>query len=271
LGETAVVLGRLFPRQEDSVNQRALSELSRSLPRTVALPGPALPAPSSVYASLLKQLIVLDDLQSPPDIGPYAWAPIQTERNRPGNTLADWLALPWGGPDVVILPGFHTAAEKALARPGRGLPGSEVFLSVCGLMACGTRTILLSRWRTGGQSSFDLIREFAQELPHATPSEAWQRAVLVVASKPLDLKAEPRIKHGPTDPAPRGNHPFIWAGYMLVDPGTGAKVPEPKPPATNAQPTAPAANPAGAAPPAPQPAQAAPAIPEPPQDDKVTR
>ena len=31
-------------------------------------------------------------------------------------SLADWLLLPWGGPDVVVLPGFHTAAEDALKR-----------------------------------------------------------------------------------------------------------------------------------------------------------
>ena len=50
-----------------------------------------------------------------------------------------------------------------------GLPGNEVFLSVCGLMANGARTMLLSRWRTGGQTSFDLVREFIQELADTAP------------------------------------------------------------------------------------------------------
>ena len=59
-------------------------------------------------------------------------------------------------------------------------------------MSTGTRTILLSRWRSGGQTSLDLVREFTQELPHTTPADAWQRAVQVVSNSPLNLEAEPR-------------------------------------------------------------------------------
>ena len=106
-----------------------------------------------------------------------------------------------------------------MKKSARGVPGDEIFLSVCGLMSCGTRTILLSRWRTGGQSSFDLVREFAQELPHTTPADAWQRAVLLETSTLLNLEAEPRVKHAPADENPKAEHPFFWAGYMLIDSG----------------------------------------------------
>jgi CHAT domain-containing protein len=99
-------------------------------------------------------------------------------------------------------------------------------LSVLGLMSNGAKTILLSRWRTGGQSSYDIVREFAQELPHATPADAWQRAVLVTADSRLNLEAEPRIKKATVDDPPRGNHPFFWAGYMLVDRGQKPEVVE---------------------------------------------
>ena len=107
---------------------------------------------------------------------------------RRGALLSDWLQLPWGGPDVVILPGYHTAAEDAMKRVGRNLSGNDVFLSVCGLMANGARTVLLSRWRSGGQTSFDLVREFAQELSDTTPADAWQRAVMLT----VDSRLEPR-------------------------------------------------------------------------------
>ena len=73
-------------------------------------------------------------------------------------------------------------------------PGNEIFLSLCGMMSTGTRTILLSRWRSGGQTSLDLVREFTQELPHTTPADAWQRAVQVVSNSPLNIEAEPRVK-----------------------------------------------------------------------------
>jgi hypothetical protein len=119
-----------------------------------------------------------------------------------------------------VLPGFHTPAENAMKRVHHAGAGSETFLSLCGLMSCGARTVLVSRWRTGGQSSVDLVGEFVQELPHTTPPDAWQRAVMVVADSRLSLEAEPRVKKSANDEAPKGNHPFFWAGYMLADSGT---------------------------------------------------
>jgi len=93
-------------------------------------------------------------------------------------------------------------------------------------MASGARTVLLSRWRTGGQTSCDLMREFAQELPHAEPSEAWQRAVFLAANTPLNLDAEPRIKPTAGEEVPKATHPFFWAGYLLVDTGAAARRPD---------------------------------------------
>jgi hypothetical protein len=135
-----------------------------------------------------------------------------------GSSVESWMQLPWGAPDQVVLPAFHTHAENALKKPGPA-PGSEVFLSVCGLMASGSRTLLVSRWRTGGQSSLDLVREFVQELPHATAAEAWQRSVFLTMESRVNFEAEPRIKASPSDNPPRAVHPFLWSGYLLVDSG----------------------------------------------------
>ncbi len=217
-GRTAVVLGRLYPRQDASVAEKAFEQFARTVPGSVAVSGPMLPAPSGLYASEMERLVVLDDITMTEN-GPYGWSPIPIDRGKPGSALADWFPLPWEGPSLVVLPGFHTASENALKRFDRGAPGSEVFLSICGLMASGARTILLSRWRTGGQSSFDLVREFTQELPDTEASDAWQRAVLLLASSRVNLEAEPRVKSSPSDDPPKGTHPFFWAGYLLVDSG----------------------------------------------------
>ncbi len=223
MGTTAVVTGRLYPRDDESVSRSAFERLAKVVPGAVALKLP-LPAPSSVYGSLFDRLIVLDDLGPPPHggdgSGPYDWALVPLDRGKAGSSLRDWLRLPWGGPDEILLPGFHTAAEAQLAGVDQSAPGNEMLLTVCGLMAGGTRTVLLSRWRTGGQTSFDLIREFAQELPHTTPSDAWQRAVFLTAGSQLNPAAEPRIKRTVAGDVPRANHPFFWAGYLLIDPGT---------------------------------------------------
>ena len=76
-------------------------------------------------------------------------------------------------------------------------------------MSTGTRTVLFSRWRSGGQTSLDLVREFTQELPHTTPADAWQRAVQVVTDSPLNLDAEPRLKKETVDDPPKAKHPFF--------------------------------------------------------------
>jgi hypothetical protein len=210
-----VVIGKLYPQDADTVTPAAFEQLARAVSGAVAVPQ-SLPVASSVYRTLLDGLIVLDDVEA--TAGPYDWSPAQIDRGRPGASLADWFSLPWGGPEQVILPGFHTPAESGLRKGAAA--GEDLFLSTCGLMAAGARTILITRWRTGGQTSFDLVREFAQELPHATPAEAWQRSVQIALDTPLDPASEPRVrKLTGDDELPKAGHPFFWSGYMLVDSG----------------------------------------------------
>ena len=97
--------------------------------------------------------------------------------------------------------------------------GEEVFLAVCGLMATGTRTILLSRWRVGGEIPTVLVREFAGELPRESASQAWQRAVDLARVEELDPSMEPRMKGSAKDGLVSADHPFFWSGYLLVDTG----------------------------------------------------
>jgi len=213
---TGVVLGKIFPHGGDTTE--AFEELGRAVPGSVALPR-ALPSSSAVFRTVLDGLIVLDDVEA--GEGPYDWSPVQIDRGRPGSSLESWLSLPWGGPDHVILPAFHTLAESGMRKTTAA--GNDLFLSLCGLMSSGVRTVLISRWRTGGQTSIDLVREFAQELPHAGPAEAWQRSVQISLDTALEPDREPRIKKGTLgSESLKANHPFFWSGYMLVDTGTAA-------------------------------------------------
>jgi len=212
---TGVVLGKLYPQDDDTVATAAFEQLGRAVTGAVALPR-ALPAASNVYRSVLDGLIVLDDIK--PGEGPYDWSPAALDRGKPGSALANWLSLPWGGPEHIILPGFHTVAESGMRKSSAA--GNDLFLSLCGLMSAGARTVLISRWRTGGQTSFDLVREYAQELPHVSPAEAWQRSVQIAADTEVEVDREPRLKkNGAAGEAPKASHPFFWAGYMLVDSG----------------------------------------------------
>jgi hypothetical protein len=218
-GNAAVVWSKTNSRAEEEISNAALEKFEAAVPGVVPIRTPT-PAVSSIYGAMLNQLIVFDDLGALDDKDPYNWLPVPLDHGKTGAALADWMNLPWGRPAEVILPGFHTAAEDALKRSSKGtIPGNDVFLNVCGLMSVGTRTILLSRWRTGGQSSCDLVREFVQELPHTSPADAWQRAVLLEMDARLNVEAEPRLKKSAASDAPKADHPFFWSGYMLIDGG----------------------------------------------------
>ena len=132
-----------------------------------------------------------------------------------GGELSRWLELPWGGPQEIVLPGFHTAAEDGLRRSA---DGKSLFLASTALMASGAKTALLGRWRTGGQTSFALMQEYLQERGDLSPSQAWQRAVLIVRRTPVDADLEPRLNVPRTSEVElTAEHPFFWAGYLLLD------------------------------------------------------
>jgi CHAT domain-containing protein len=123
------------------------------------------------------------------------------------------MQLPFGAPDVVVLPGYQTLAENGL----RGRPnGDEVMVATCGLMAAGSRTLVIARWRTGGQMSMEVVREFLQVLPQESAASAWQRAILLARSAELDPASEPRLKDVKPGEVPTAAHPFFWAGYLMM-------------------------------------------------------
>lgn len=208
-----IVAGRMFAREDETVAQEAAADLAKVLPGGFIAPKPPL-APGSLVASTIDRLIVLDDIEDS-ERGPYDWAPTRYDAGKPMSALSAYATLPWAGPQQVVLPGYHTPVARGLKGGGTG---DEVFLSVMGLMASGSRTILISRWRTGGQTSYDLIREFVQELPHTSAANAWQRAVQLVTTTDLDLMREPRVR-STADESLTAEHPFFWAGYLLVDTG----------------------------------------------------
>ncbi len=219
MARTAVVAGALYPRDTDAVSQEFLADLKGDDAGTFGVAVKP-PPQSAVLSKTVDRLIVLDDLDNDAK-GPYDWAPMTIDRGKASGSLAQWIRLPWGGPDQLVLPGFHTPAENGMKRGGTG---DDVFLAVCGLMATGTRTILLSRWRDGGRTSYDLVREFVRELPHRAASDAWQRSVRLAESADLDLSLEPRIKDVPPEtPSMKAEHPFFWGAYLLVDTGVVPK------------------------------------------------
>jgi hypothetical protein len=240
---TLVFQGRLNPQEEAAVGQQRVSAILESLPGALVLRSSPSAPPSHLVASLFDQLVVLEDLGDcarPFNLTPLPLAKVNSE-------LGEWLELPYGRPFTVALPGLHMATESALRKNDISLGGQEVFLAAASLQAMGSQTLLLGRWRTGGQSLNRLLKEFFQEWPEKSASESLQRAMLLVMTEPLDPGQEPRVQIKPDDPPAKMVHPLFWANLLLVDAGR-ATTASAEPPGGNNPPAPAQGNPPAAAP-----------------------
>ena len=193
---------------------------------------PPMAQPGFVLAPLLDQVVVLDDVEvNRNDV--LAWSPLPKSRGRNADSLTAWMGLPFEGPERLVITGLPTAAETALkvSRRGEGaaLPGNELFsVGVCARGERGADGALVAvadgradelavgaRVRGGAASG----RGGAADV---TPADvAWQRSVLIARETPLDPAQEPRLKKLAEGVEPPGaDHPFFWAGYLLLDTGT---------------------------------------------------
>ncbi len=221
---TGIVANEPIAGDADAGREEMLQELEKVVTGPLRLTSP-LAEPSHLITALLDGLISFDSIAADREAG-YGISLLPRNRGGPENLLQAWFALPIGGAETIVLTGFTTEAEQGLrssrrsskSAAARTRPGEELFQSLCGLMANGARTILLTRWCTGGRTNFELVREFVQELPHAPATEAWQRACLLAREAPLDATREPRFKRSDeSGELPTADHPFFWAGYLLVD------------------------------------------------------
>ncbi|HEY6564735.1 MAG TPA: hypothetical protein VIY86_09585, partial [Pirellulaceae bacterium] len=186
--KTVVILGKMLPQDAVDVARERVSELGQVTRNLVPIESRGELA-SGLARCLWDRLVVFDEIPEARE-GPLNWAPARYDRGQEQATLSRWLALPFGSPHEILLPGFRTEAETS----GKGdLVGQDVFQTLMALMASGSRTVLLARWRTGGQSSYDLVREFMQESGNVRPGEAWRRSTQILRADDLDPAWEPRV------------------------------------------------------------------------------
>ncbi len=182
---TGIVANELKTGANEADTEAMVADLEKAAFAPVRLPA-QLPMPAHLVLPLLDTLVVLDDVD-PARTATLSSMLIPRGRGNAAGASEVAAVLPYGGPQHVIVAGFTTAAGQGLKTSRRNAartarPGSEVFQTLCGLMATGARTVVLSRWRTGGRTNLELVREFVRELPQLPATEAWQRARLLRAS-----------------------------------------------------------------------------------------
>lgn len=211
---TNVVAGSLAPGEAKEVVAGRIAEL-REVVDGVRVLDPLLSSPTGIARSVWDRLLVLDDI-SDARAGNWDWSPGRLDKGKPLGSMGRWLQVPWGSPAEILLPGFRSAVDGSFRGSA---DGSEISQAILGLMAAGSQTVLVSRWRTGGQSCCDLMREYLQESGQAEPSAAWFRSQEIIRAGEVDPEWEPRVKSGSSAESIPTSHPFFWSGFILADQG----------------------------------------------------
>ncbi len=216
--KTAVVLGRIHARVDDELVNTQFEELTNKLPEAKQLDRVA--QSSNVLGATLDQLMVWSAIK-PVRGSFYQFAPMQLGTERQEGTLSAWMQLPWVGPEHIILPAYHAEGLSL-----RGRPGTEMFLTTMGMMASGTRSILISRWNTGGKTALQLSGQYLEKMKPDGINKAIFDARQAIRESDLDVANEPRMKVDSDAPELKAEHPFFWASHMLlaIPDGTGLKV-----------------------------------------------
>ena len=225
LSETAVLPGVLFPREKRDVQNAAIERIESAAKRPVRIDSLKTDFPAAALAFRIHRLVTLDEI-----VGSVQdWSPLYFGKIFDDDAIRFWKTLPWGAPEWILLPGYRSAAEDALKRDENG---EEFFFPLLTLEARGTETVLISRWRTGGRSAYDLMTAWIRLSAEETSASAWKKTVESFRAQPMRLDEEPRFR-GSVDEKeiPNGEHPFFWAGYMLVARGFETAIPAEENPA----------------------------------------
>lgn len=231
--ETLVLHGKFQSKDDAKISLEAIDRYTKDgvqhlVPMATLANDPEyrdLPGSAPAFATRLKQLVVLEDIPASRTGDPLGWTPFSSDKQKLNFPVSSWLTLPWGGPQLIVLPGFHTAAENSLKSSGSAAAktitnGDDLFFSSMVFEACGAKTLLISRWRTGGRTSYDLVGEFLKNYQTMTAAESWRNAIIEVGGSNLVLNEEPRVRTAKNDEeAPVANHPFFWGAFLLVDRG----------------------------------------------------
>ena len=212
---TTLIAGATFPRESSERVEAAVERFSNAISKTEATTAERMRAiPGSLYSARLRRLVVWEEVVA----DRWNWAPVVLgSKPRPGNSVSAWIESPWGAPRLLVMPALRTPAENSLKNGGRG---AELALAVLAMQASGADTMLLSRWRTGGRSAYDLSQEFVKNYENEPAADAWKHAATSLMTRDVVVEEEPRLKKlGRSDEVPRYSAPFWWAGYMLIDSG----------------------------------------------------
>ncbi|MBE6427954.1 MAG: CHAT domain-containing protein [Planctomycetaceae bacterium] len=184
---------------------------------------------SSVFATEFDKMFVFADLKND-ESASYSIFPMALDYGTREATLGYWFLLPHGSPRLIFLNGMRTQCESLIKKASKSskkqlqaIPGQEMFLTSMAFLANGADTVILPRWNLSGSTPWRLMTHFVDQLPENKNSAyAWRKAILKLASSEISVNAEPRLAKSDDVEQISCSHPFFWAGYLLIDSGSGS-------------------------------------------------
>ena len=220
-GKTGIVAGTLYPKTDEVPTTKFADQWLANNAQGIKFSGQVI-FPSSYFAWQLDQLVTLQQNESKRK--PFDIKPMAIDTARFGTTLFDWMKLPQWAPDTMVMPGLN-----AVGGPSGRLraDGSDLFLTSTALMAAGSRSLLLSRWNTGGQLQMELAGRFANHSRSMPMTAALKQSIAEVKLLDVVADAEPRINFEKEAAELKGDQPFIWSSQILVAlPETNVQLPK---------------------------------------------
>lgn len=201
-----------FAPRDLELNESIIQSILDVVGEAVRLPNDE-ETPTSLLGGKVGHVVVTAP-RTPNAKNPFLMGLAPYDQNNAYGTLAAWMRFPADVPSTVVLFGYRSSADL-----GQLASGEEMFLPLMALHSAGVRSVMISRWAVGGESSAVAMREFLQELPFTGLNEAWSRARMVLRRTELDPAAEPLLlKAEHSREGVTGDQPLFWSGYLVSSP-----------------------------------------------------
>jgi tetratricopeptide (TPR) repeat protein len=210
---TGVGLSKVHLKGDSQMAKDAFETLTTELPEAVKFESIHKNVSPRLLTTLYDQFILWEEITlnrsgNPFDLAPLAMGPAEPTPFR------NWFRLPLTGPEHIILSSFHSDAGTGLKGKRAG---TDLFLTSVALMGSGSRSVLISRWRTGGANSLELTSQYARKIPNLPTGQAFRESLSVAREQELKFDLEPQVRSKKGDPTLRAEHPYFWAGWMRFE------------------------------------------------------
>ena len=213
INSTGVVTGPMYPKTDSTLADKAFTDSLEKTIQAKKLNGASDISPNQLV-SQLDQLVVISGDTAGRGLGMQPLSGDSRSRSAKDDAaLSDWMKIPLSAPDHIVMMGLNSiGGEGGLPRPD----GSELFFTATSAMASGARSVVLSRWNTGGQMQVELAARYARSAVTMPVTTAMQDAIKQIGAMEVDVTKEPRLKEDPQPVKLTGVAPFFWASPMLV-------------------------------------------------------